>query len=65
MEIVIISQALLVDKQKRTYGEKRRDKDLARRANPQGVGRKPAASEHDLLDVRICFRASTAHGDLS
>lgn len=50
---------------KRTYGQKRRDKDLARRSNPQGVGRKPAASEHDLLDVRICFRVNTEMRDLS
>ena len=50
---------------KRNYGQKRRDKDLTRRANPQSVGRQPAASEHDLLDVRICFRVNTEIRDLS
>ena len=50
---------------KRTYGQKRRYKELAHRSNPQGVGHKPAASEHDLLDVRICFRVNAEMRDLS
>ena len=51
--------------ERRSYGQRRRDKDLAWRANHKAPGKKPRPSELDLLDARICFRASTVQRDLS